>query len=343
VSPLLLYILLGVTLLGVIAVLFVVVRERARANEPSQSALMLQQQLNALQQRLDAFGQTVSQNLQQSTNSMNERLDTAAKVVGDLREKVGQIHEVGRAAQELVHIMRAPKLRGGMGELFLGDLLGQILPSEHYTMPYRFKSGDAVDAVIRIGKRLVPADAKFPYENFKRVVEAAGESERVAARKQFLRDVKKHIDAIATKYILPDEGTYDFALMYVPAENVYYETIIKEDVAEDRQLFSYALAKRVIPVSPNSFYAYVQTILLGLRGMKVEERAQEILGELSRLRGDFAKIQDNFRILGRHLANASGSFTETDKRMSKLDDKLAQIEEPSKKDHPQPPTLPGLE
>jgi DNA recombination protein RmuC len=342
VSPLL-YILLGVTLLGVITVLFVLIRERGRVNEPSQGALMLQQQLNALQQRLDAFGQTVSQNLQQSTASMNTRLDKAAEVVGDLREKVGQIHEVGRAAQELVHIMRAPKLRGGMGELFLGDLLAQILPHEHYTMPYRFKSGDAVDAVIRIGQRLVPADAKFPYENFKRVVEATGESERVAARKQFLRDVKKHVDAIATKYILPDEGTYDFALMYVPAENVYYETIIKEDVAQDRQLFSYAMAKRVIPVSPNSFYAYVQTILLGLRGMKVEERAQEILGELSRLRGDFAKIQESFRILGRHLANASGSYSETDKTITKLDAKLAQIEEPPKAELAQPPSLPGLD
>jgi DNA recombination protein RmuC len=338
-----LYLLIGITCVGVLAILFVVVRDRSKPEEPDQGALMLQQQLNALQQRLDAFGQTVSQNLQQSTASMNTRLDKAAEVVGDLREKVGQIHEVGRAAQELVHIMRAPKLRGGMGELFLGDLLSQILPREHYAMPHRFKNGDAVDAVIRIGPRLVPADAKFPYENFKRVVEAATETERVAARKQFLRDVKKHVDAIATKYILPDEGTYDFALMYVPAENVYYETIIKEDSGEDRQLFSYALAKRVIPVSPNSFYAYVQTILLGLRGMKVEERAQEILGELSRLRGDFAKIQDNFRILGRHLANASGSFTETDKRMSKLDDKLAQIEQPPKADLPPTPSLPGMD
>ena len=189
-------------------------------------------------------------------------------------------------------------------------------------------TGDAVDAVIRIGPKLVPADAKFPYENFKRVVEAPAETDRVAARKQFLRDVKKHVDAIAAKYILPDEGTYDFALMYVPAENVYYETIIKEDVGEDRQLFSYALAKRVIPVSPNSFYAYIQTILLGLRGMKVEERAQEILGELSRLRGDFEKIQENFRILGRHLNNAAGSYSETDKTMTKLDAKLSQIEQP---------------
>src|SRR5437870_12575593 len=196
-----------------------------------------------------------------------------------------------------------------MGELFLNDLLAQILPPEHFRLQHHFKNGDAVDAVILIGANFVPVDSKFPLENFRRVVEAATESERIAARKQFLRDVKRHVDAIATKYILCDEGTYDFALMYVPAENVYYETIIKEDVGEDRQLFSYALAKRVIPVSPNSFYAYVQTILLGLRGMKVEERAQEILGELSRLRGDFAKIQENFRVLGRHLANASGSYS----------------------------------
>jgi DNA recombination protein RmuC len=333
----LLYLLAGVTLVSVLAVFLVLLRERNKAQQPDQSALMLQQQLNALQQRLDAFGQTVTENLQQSTASMNTRLDKAAEVVGDLREKVGQIHEVGKAAQELVNIMRAPKLRGGMGELFLGDLLAQILPQEHYTMPYRFKSGEAVDAVIRIGPRLVPTDAKFPYENFKRVVAATAEAERVASRKQFLRDVKKHVDAIANKYILPDEGTYDFALMYVPAENVYYETIIKEDAGEDRQLFSYALAKRVIPVSPNSFYAYVQTILLGLRGMKVEERAQEILAELSRLRGDFEKIQENFRVLGRHLTNASGSYSETEKTMTRLDAKLSQIEQPLVRDESTPP------
>jgi DNA recombination protein RmuC len=339
----LLYLLVAITLVGVLAILFVILRKGNKPSQPDQSVLMLQQQLSSLQQRLDAFGQSVTDNLQHSTASMNTRLDKAAGVIGDLREKVGQIHEVGKAAQELVNIMRAPKLRGGMGELFLGDLLAQILPHEHYTMPYRFKSGDVVDAVIRIGPRLVPADAKFPYENFKRIIEAATEAERVAGRKQFLRDVKRHVDAIATKYILPDEGTYDFALMYVPAENVYYETIIKEDVGEDRQLFSYALAKRVIPVSPNSFYAYVQTILLGLRGMKVEERAQEILGELSRLRGDFSKIQENFRILGRHLANASGSYSETEKTLTKLDAKLTQIEKPPQTERPSPPSLPGLE
>lgn len=324
------------TLLFVVLVLVLVaIRTKPKPPPPpDQSLLMMQQQLSGLQERLDKFSQNVAENLQQSTASMNTRLDKAAQVVGDLREKVGQIHEVGKAAAELVNILRAPKLRGGMGELFLGDLLAQILPPEHFKLQHRFKSGDAVDAVIHIGHQLVPVDSKFPLENFRRVMEAPTESERAAARKQFLRDVKKHVDAIATKYILPDEGTYDFALMYVPAENVYYETIIKEDSSGDeRQLFSYALEKRVIPVSPNSFYAYLQTVLLGLRGMKVEERAQEILSTLSRLRGDFDKLQENFRVLGKHLTNASGSYSDTEKSLVKLDAKLGQIEQPQIKDH----------
>jgi len=197
-------------------------------------------------------------------------------------------------------------------------------------LQHQFKNGDVVDAVILIGANFVPVDSKFPLENFRRVVEAATESERIAARKQFLRDVKRHVDAIATKYILCDEGTYDFALMYVPAENVYYETIIKEDNAGDeRQLFGYALGKRVIPVSPNSFYAYLQTILLGLRGMKVEERAHEILNTLARLRADFEKLQENFRVLGKHLTNAQGSYADTERTLTKFDAKLSQIEAPA--------------
>ncbi len=317
------------TLAAVVGLILIMARQKNKPQGPDPSFLMLQQQFNGLQERLDKFGQTVAENLQQSTASMNTRLDNAAKVVGDLREKVGQIHEVGKAAADLVNILRAPKLRGGMGELFLGDLLAQILPPEHFQLQHRFKNGDTVDAVIRIGTQLVPVDSKFPLENFRRIIEIATESERVAARKQFMRDVKKHIDAIATKYILPDEGTYNFALMYIPAENVYYETIIKDEAGGDeRQLFSYALEKRVVPVSPNSFYAYLQTILLGLRGMKVEERAQEILNTLARLRGDFERLEENFRVLGKHLNNASGSYTDTEKVLVKLDAKLGQIEQP---------------
>ncbi len=318
-------------LLAVGALIFVVLREQNKPVQPDQSLLLLQQQVSAFQERLDKFGQTVSENLQQSSAQMNSRLDNAAKVVGDLREKVGQIHEVGKAAAELVNILRAPKLRGGMGELFLGDLLAQILPPEHFKLQHRFRSGEAVDAVIQIGNKFVPVDSKFPLENFRRIMDSQSDSERIAARKQFLRDVKKHVDAISTKYILPDEGTYNFALMYVPAENVYYETIIKEESSasgEERPLFSYALEKRVVPVSPNSFYAYLQTILLGLRGMQVEERAQEILNTLARLRGDFERVQESFRVLGKHLTNAQGSYSEGEKALAKFDAKLGQIEQP---------------
>jgi DNA recombination protein RmuC len=320
----------GILVLIALAVLIALQFRKPAPPAENQSLGLLQNQLNSLQQRIDKFGETVSDTLQNSTASMNTRLDNAAKVVGDLREKVGEIHEVGKAAAELVNILRAPKLRGGMGELFLNDLLAQILPPEHFRLQHHFKSGDAVDAVILIGANFVPVDSKFPLENFRRVVEAATESERMGARKQFLRDVKKHVDAIATKYICCDEGTYDFALMYVPAENVYYETIIKEDNAGDeRQLFSYALERRVIPVSPNSFYAYLQTILLGLRGMKVEERAREILNTLARLRGDFEKFHENFRVLGKHLMNAQGSYADSEKTLTKFDAKLGQIEAPT--------------
>ncbi len=321
------------TLVAVAVLIIVVARQRNQPPQPpDQGMVLLQQQMNGLQERLDKFGQTVAENLQQSSTAMNTRLDNAAKVVGDLREKVGQIHEVGKAAAELVNILRSPKLRGGMGELFLGDLLAQILPPEHFKLQHHFRSGEAVDAVIQIGNKFVPVDSKFPLENFRRIVDAQSDSERVAARKQFLRDVKKHVDAIASKYILPDEGTYNFALMYVPAENVYYETIIKEEASasgEERPLFSYALEKRVVPVSPNSFYAYLQTILLGLRGMQVEERAQEILNTLARLRGDFEKVQESFRVLGKHITNAQGAYGEGEKALAKLDAKLGQIEQPA--------------
>jgi len=317
-----------VSLVVLALLVILLLRTRPKPAPADQSLLMLQQQLVEMQNRMDRLSDTVAGSLRDSTEQMNTRLDNAAKVVGDLREKVGQIHEVGKAAAELVNIMRAPKLRGGMGELFLGDLLSQILPPEHYRLQHRFKSGETVDAAIQIGERLVPVDAKFPYENFRRIIEATAEAERLAARKQFLKDVRKHVDAIAGKYILPDEGTYDFALMYVPAENVYYETILRPDAGDEHELLGYALQRRVLPVSPNSFYAYLQTILFGLRGMKVEQRAQEILAMLGRLRGDFEKTQENFRVLGRHLTNATGSYADTEKSLTKLDAKLIQIERP---------------
>jgi DNA recombination protein RmuC len=322
-----------------------------RDKKEDQALLLMQQQIAQLRvqlsQALDSHTQLVQQQLGQVLGNVNERLkengeilertqqnlgehlDNAARVVGSVQRSLGgleeanrKIYDVGKDIASLQEILRAPKLRGGLGEFFLEDLLAQILPPQHFVIQHAFKSGERVDAVIKLGSSLVPVDSKFPLENFKRMLEAANDDERSRAKRQFVGDVKKHVDAIAGKYILPDEGTYDFALMYIPAENVYYETIIKDDSEGERNLSQYALSKRVVPVSPNSFYAYLQAIVLGLKGMKVEEHAKEIIQYLSRLRGDFAKFRDDFGLLGKHLGHAQTSYQTTEKRLEQFGQRL---------------------
>ncbi len=290
---------------------------------------LMQQQLGQI---LGHVNERLKENgtlLQQAQQSLGERLDNAARVVGHVQKSLGgleeanrKIYEVGKDIASLQEILRAPKLRGGLGEFFLEDLLAQVLPPEHFFTQYSFKTGEKVDAVIRLGDALVPIDAKFPLENFKRVLAASTDDERIRAKRLFAADVKKHIDAIAGKYIVPDEGTYDFAFMYIPAENVYYEIIIKDEALGEKNLSEYALGKRVIPVSPNSFYAYLQAIVLGLRGMRIEQGAREIIQYLSRLHGDFSKLREDFGLLGRHLGHAQASFQGAEKRLDQFGQKL---------------------
>ncbi len=209
---------------------------------------------------------------------MGEKLDEKIKVFGEVKEGLGAltqrtkvVEEVGKNISSLQELLRAPKFRGGFGELLLERLLADILPHENYSLQYRFRNGETVDAVIRIGENLVPIDAKFPLEDFERILSSESEEEQASLRRQFTRTIKKHIDNV-TKYILPDENTFDFALMYIPAENIYYETILRGQ-AEESEICSYSLQKRVIPVSPNSFYAYLQVIILGLKGLHIEKTA----------------------------------------------------------------------
>ncbi|MGH7773172.1 MAG: DNA recombination protein RmuC, partial [Candidatus Binatia bacterium] len=284
---------------------------------------LIHQQLGQVSTQVNERLKENAEVLQKTQQSLGERLDNAARVVGNVQKSLGgleeanrKIYEVGKDIASLQQILRSPKLRGGLGEFFLSDLLSQILPADHFAVQFSFKSGEKVDAVIKLGGSLVPVDAKFPLENFKRMQEGVTEDEKGKARRQFAADIKKHIDTIANKYILPDEGTYDFALMYIPAENVYYETIIKDDsMGGERNLSQYALSKKVIPVSPNSFYAYLQAIVLGLKGMKVEERAKEILQYLGRLDGDFSRFKEEFSLLGKHLGYAQSSFQSAEKRL----------------------------
>ena len=266
--------------------------------------------------------QSVSQKLQQA----NDSFVSLSKQLGQLQEATRKVEEVGRNVSSLQDLLRAPKMRGGLGEFFLADLLTQILPSDYFVLQYGFPDGERVDAVIRLRDRVVPVDSKFPLENFRRMGQAATDEERTAARKAFTRDVKQHIDVIAQKYIRPGEGTYDFALMYIPAENVYYETIIKEDgVADDKGIFQHALKSRVIPVSPNSFYAYLQVILLGLKGLSIEQDAQNILEALMRLQRELTAVREDFGKAGKQLGFAVENFEKADKHLARFEGRLGGI------------------
>jgi len=278
-----------------------------------------------MNQRLDAM----SQALANANSSINSSLGNAANIFGTVQESLGrlaqsnqQIMDISRDISSLQELLRAPKLRGQLGEIFLENLLAQVLPKEHFTTQYRFRSGEAVDAVIRLGERLVPVDAKFSLENFQKMNDSPDDAAKNAARKKFVQDIKNRIDEIASKYILPGENTYDFALMYIPAENVYYEVIIKEE------LFPYCAGKKVIPVSPNTLYAYLQVICLGLKGLQVEENAKQILKNLSMLSNEINKFRDDFELLGKHITNTGAKYEDSRKRLDKFSDKLLSIQDP---------------
>lgn len=345
--------LLVVVLLALLKVLAELKQLRA-GREPDPAVLLFQRELEGLrdQTRASLEGLTAQLNqrlqesaalLQQAHHHIGERLDRAAQVVGEVHGRLGKLDEatrrmldLGQEIAGLQQILRPPQLRGALGETMLEQLLAQILPKEHYRMQYTFKNRERVDAVIRIGDRLVPVDAKFPLEGFRRMLDETDEAKRQGAKRSFARDVKARVDEIASKYILPDEGTFDFALMYIPAENVYYEVIIKDESGDS--LAAYALKRKVIPVSPCSFYAYLQAIVLGLKGLQIERNAQEILGLLGRLTGDLQKFREHFEVVGKHLTNAKNRYDEAASVLAKFEAKLEGIG-----GHPERPALPGQE
>ena len=338
-------------------------REMRATKERDPAFLLLQQQVDALRDQvgrsLDGNTQLMNQQLtslsgqvtgqlhsvaarmseqvgtsmglvQKASQHFSERVQEVQSRLAQMEEANKRIWEVGRSIASLQEILRAPKMRGGIGEFLLGDLLAQIMPAEYFSLQYTFKSGERVDAVIRLSQGLVPVDAKFPLENFQKALLTQDEGAKKNSLKLFAADVRRHVEAIANKYILPQEGTCDFALMYIPAENVYYEAFIKDEALGDgKSLREYAFLKHVVPVSPNSFYAYLHTILLGLRGMKVEESAREIIHHLAGLRGQMARFQEEFRKLGRHVEQAKGSFDSTQRQLERFSDRLNSLETPS--------------
>lgn len=294
-----------------------------QAQQDDKALDLLQQQIGILTQNINLQLQNMSGQFQKTTGHIGATLGDVKKDLGKMEEVTREVLDKAKDISNLENLLRAPKFRGGLGELFLGDLLAQILPPTHFALQYKFKSGEKVDAIIKIGNNLVPIDSKFPLENFKKFTSEEDDKTKEDLRKKFVADVKKHIGEISDKYILPDEGTFDFALMYIPAENIYYETILKDETfGEERSIFSSSIKKRVIPVSPNSFYAYLQVIVLGLKGLQIEKEAQSLFQSLARLQGDLGRFKKDFQVLGSHLVNAKTKFDDAEKRLTRFSDKL---------------------
>ncbi len=316
-------------LVGVLLVLVLVAVLVFRRTPGEREAGLLQQQLVELRGRLDAL----SSAQRDVPRALAEGSAAQMRVLADVHERLGELgaaarrlETMGETVSEVQQLLQVPKLRGTLGEVWLEELLRQILPPAHFRMQHRFSSGERVDAVVTLGDRLVPVDAKFPLEACQRLLAAATPEDAERERRTFGRSLRDRIDEIADKYIRPDEGTYDFALMYIPAENVYYEAVLRaQDPADGRSALGHALRRRVIPVSPHTLYAYLLVILHGLKGMAVERRAREIRDRLGALRQQFDALWAAIDRVGVHLGNAQKQLEEGTRHAGRVRDRLDAI------------------
>lgn len=317
-------------------------REEIAALKESSSALaaelgrlsqLLSSQLSGLSEQVGKQLATTAQLLQRQEGTLGQRLQGVQGVVADVKEKLGALEEASRHIAELAQdiaslqdILKAPKARGGLGEWLLGELLAQVLPQDRYALQYAFKGGERVDAAIFLSEMVVPVDAKFPLEAFQKLLSASSPEERRKYKRELLRAAKKHVDTIAEKYIRPGEGTGDFALMYVPAEGVFLELITPDEGIEEG-FVDYAWSRRVVPCSPNTFYAYLQSVALGLRGLSLAEDVDRVLGELRELSDRLGAAQREFTTLGTHLRNAIGKYEQVDRALQALSARLFRLVE----------------
>src|SRR5882724_5880114 len=275
----------------------------------------------ALQDAIKNSAQITGQMTSDAQTKMADELKNTREQISQIQRQLGEVQEAGKqmsqTAQTLEGILGGAKSRGSLGEVTLERLLEDSLPSAQYAMQYRFSSGEAADAVIKLrDKKLMAIDSKFPLDAYRRISTEGDE-----ARRAFATAVKGHADAITKKYIVPDESTLDVALMFVPSESVYYELLQTSD-NKGQPLDAYCRDKKVIAVSPNTLYAHLCVIAMGLRGMQMEENAKRLLESLSGMEKQMEKFADKFATLGTHLKNAQQSYSESDKLFERTQNTL---------------------
>ena len=292
----------------------------------------LEKQLNENRNTIDQELKNQREAVTQQTKVMWERLENTSNIIGKVQEHLGGLNELGKDMKDLNNILKSPKLRGGLGEQFLYEILEMALPHDLFRTQHKFKDGAVCDAIIYTDRGIIPIDSKFPMEKFREMINAEQESERESARKDFLKDVKKRIDEVADKYILPEEGTTEQAIMYIPSENVFYEIIVHSP-----NLVEYAQQRNVLIASPNTFSFFVKTVLVAYRQHEFEKNAKEVLKALGGIKVEAGKFGSALETLSRHITNAYNGMENVSSAFTGLFGKIKNvqsIEKPTKDKNP---------
>jgi DNA recombination protein RmuC len=280
-------------------------------------------QLGQVNQQLQSGMASTGTLVSGAQRDVSDQLRASTEMLGTIRQQLGEVkqagHEVSDAAKQIQSVLGGAKTRGTLGEVTLERMLADALPEASFGTQHRFSTGEVVDAVVRLNQRLLPIDSKFPLDDYRRLVNAGEE-----ARGGFSQAVRKHADSIAKKYILPDEDTMDIALMFVPSEGVYYE-LLRSEMPNGSPLDEYCRSKSVIAVSPNTLFACLRLIMLGLRGMQIEENAKRLLLSLTGLKKQIENFSDIYDKLGGHLRNAQASYTDADGKLERARNALDEM------------------
>jgi DNA recombination protein RmuC len=298
------YLIFGVVVLGLAVLVYLVIDLKRKGSQPqdNEPLKVMMEWMRDIKTGTDATRETVQKSIDETNKTINERLDNAAKVIGGLQKELGSMSQIGPDIRRLSEVLASPKSRGNFGEEMLENMLAQVLPKSSYQAQYKFQNGEVVDIIVRVGEKILPIDSKFSMENFRLYKEAREESAVEGLKKAFLRDIKKRIDEIHKKYILPQEGTFDFALMYIPSEGVFSEAL------EDMATLTYAREKHVYFVSPNTLYHHLQIVLLSLRGQQINQAAEQILRMVGGIKQESDKFGRNLGVLSNHIKNAGNTM-----------------------------------
>lgn len=320
-----LLIISNLVLLGI--VVFLLLRH-GRGGSGSQSMILLQNQMNEISRTIDS-------KLGESARILQRQFGESTKIIKEITQeltKVGegqkQVVDIAKQLESLQDILKNPKQRGVLGEYYLETVLKNVMPPGTFEMQYQFKDGTAVDAVIFVKERIIPIDSKFSLENYNRLLDTRDEAERARLEAAFREDLKNRIDE-TSKYIKPEEGTMEFAFMFIPSEAVYYDLLVNKIGAvksSTRDLIQYAAGeKKVMIVSPTTFLAYLQTVLQGLKALQIEESAKEIRKRVGELGRHLASYENYMEKLGNHLGTSVNAYNSAYKELGKIDKDVMRI------------------